>query len=273
MTYSFVSNKHLRLSGLSEDSHLKIINPLSIEQEFLRSSIMMSHIQVASNNRSYWQKEFTFFELSRVYYKDSTQKNNKRESWQLAITAIGEGSVSRLQNILRSTGQKYSWKSRIENTSKQNYIEGRCASLVVDGSSVGVFGQIKPSLLKNYKYSAEVSFLEISISEDLITPKEEVVGPVAVYSYIDRDFTIEVDRSCQWQSIVDALPKKNELIRLEFVSYFSDESLVSKNKKRLSFRVWLDCGAQPSQKQISLAHDQVLGALKSSKSVGKYKLI
>jgi phenylalanyl-tRNA synthetase beta subunit len=273
MTYSFVSNKHLRLSGLSEDSHLKIINPLSIEQEFLRSSIMMSHIQVASNNRSYWQKEFTFFELSRVYYKDSTQKNNKRESWQLAITAIGEGSVSRLQNILRSTGQKYSWKSRIENTSKQNYIEGRCASLVVDGSSVGVFGQIKPSLLKNYKYSAEVSFLEISISEDLITPKEEVVEPVAVYSYIDRDFTIEVDRSCQWQSVIDALPKKNELIRLEFVSYFSDESLVSKNKKRLSFRVWLDCGSQPSQKQISLASDRVLGALKCSKSVGKYKLI
>ncbi len=273
MTYSFVSQKNITASGLSEDSHLKIVNPLSIEQEYLRSSIMMSHIQVASNNRSYWQKQFGFFELSRVYYKDSNHKDKKRESWQLAITTIGEDSISRLQNILRATGQKYDWNSRIENTAKQNYIDGRCANILVDGSAVGAFGQVNPGLLKNYKYSNEISFLEISISEEIITRKQQKVKSIPTYSYVERDFTIEVEKSCQWQSIVDALPLEDGLVRLDFVSYFSDESLSANNKKRLSFRVWLDCGPQPSQKQISSAAELVLGALKNTKSVGKYKLI
>jgi len=273
MTYSFVSQKNIRASGLEEANHLKVINPLSIEQEYLRSSIMMSHLQVVSNNRSYWQKQFGLFELSRVYHKDSKQKDGKQESWRLAITSVGANSTIKLLSLIRSLSEKYSWNLRIVNNNYENYIEGRCADIEVDGLSIGKLGQVQPSLLRHYKFTGEVSYCEIIVVEDIITSKERVAANVATYSYLQRDFTIEVDKSCQWQDVVDTLQIKNELIKLEFVANFSDDRLKIENRKRLSFRVWLDCGPQPSQQQITQATTKLLASLKSSRLVGKYKLV
>ncbi len=272
MTYSFVSKKHLDSSALRSDSHLRIINPLSIEQEFLRSSILMSHVQVVSNNREFWQKQFGFFEFSRVYMKDTRNKDKKSESWRLAITMVGEDSISRLKNVLDVISEKYDWATRISKIENDNYITGRMANIEVDGDTLGIFGQIQPSLLREYKITHEVSFCELTITEELLKDPIILSRPIPTYQYIQRDYTLELSEETYWQTLVDALPSTDSLVRIMFVTEFADEELVKNKLKRLSFRIWLDCGAQPSQAAISQETQKILTCLKQSKSLGKFRV-
>lgn len=70
MTYSFISSDLISSTKNSTDRHLEILNPLSREQQYLRSSLLPSHLKVAHDNQNY-RSAFEFFEISRVYQKKS----------------------------------------------------------------------------------------------------------------------------------------------------------------------------------------------------------
>ena len=68
MTYSFVAAQQLEKLGLEVGQHLKLKNPLSSEQAYLRSSLLPSHLATLERNRMY-SKSMRFYELSRVFLR------------------------------------------------------------------------------------------------------------------------------------------------------------------------------------------------------------
>ena len=68
MTYSFVAKDQLESLGLDPDKHLKLKNPLSTEQAYLRSSLLPSHLATLERNRKY-AKSLRFYEISGVFKK------------------------------------------------------------------------------------------------------------------------------------------------------------------------------------------------------------
>ena len=271
MTYSFISKKQLAENDLRLAEHLSVINPLSIEQEYLRSNILPSHLKILSNNRDYWENNYGFFELSRVYRKDTTKLNGKHEAWHLAVSLVGDGSATALKNVLDLISEKYDWKIKVINSESSNFVKGRYAEIYVANINIGSFGQIKPSKLKLDRIKSEVSILEIEITEKLITEADKILKPVPLYQFIDRDFTIEVDTAVYWQDITEAL-ENSSAVKIMFISEFTDVDLAVAAKKRISFRVWFDCGPQPEQKQIDVSASLVVTCLKKSKTIVNFKV-
>jgi phenylalanyl-tRNA synthetase beta chain len=83
MTYSFVSLEQLERLGMDVSRHLKLKNPLSSEQAYLRSSLLPSHVSVLERNRTY-AKAVGFYEISNVFLKRGRASSRmSRSGWRL----------------------------------------------------------------------------------------------------------------------------------------------------------------------------------------------
>ncbi len=271
MTYSFVSQKHLELGSSDKDKHLKIINPLSKEQEYLRSSLLVSHINCVSKNSNYHQQQYGFFETSRVYTKSSS-KEYKKEHWLLAITMVGKDSLERLKSYLDTLDVKYNWNINYSLIQNNSMINSRTAGIKIGKQVKGLYGQISPSVLNQLKINEEVSFAEISIDTDLLNYKQSVLRQVPLYQLIDRDITLELSDKAWWQDIKQTLQGIEKVINVDFISEFSNDSLQEKSKKRISFKVVLDCGPQPESQEIDTAISNIIQKLEMSDKIGKIKV-
>lgn len=67
ITYSMTNQKNLEKSSQSTNPPLKIVNPLSQEQELMRPSLLPSFLSVVLGNVNRSEKNLRFFEFGRIY--------------------------------------------------------------------------------------------------------------------------------------------------------------------------------------------------------------
>ncbi len=253
-TYSFVSEQDLLDTNSSPDSVLAIENPMSKEQAYLRNSLLSSHLQTVARNNTFYQKDYGFFELGRVYDKSPRSKTLAEESWRLAITAVGANGIQRIKSILDMCNSRYQLGFRYERCENTNYLDGRVAKYTSQRipEVEGRYGQIKPVCLKQFGINAEVSFAEVVLPDQAIFGERmQKSVPLLPYQLISRDITVEVLDQTLWQDLELLILAHQQVVRVNFLQEFTDEELIAKGRKRVSMRVWIDCGANPKQKAIA----------------------
>lgn len=269
MSYSFVSHKHLQSDSLDREKHLKIVNPLSVEQEYLRTTLMSSHMQIVKNNSNHTREAYGFFEISRIYDKVSSGLE-KTEKWTLAITIVGNEGYKKSKSLIDAIGYRYHWRLKFEQLDSNRFEKNMSANILSENDTVGSYGQIDRGLLKKYyKYSGDVSFCELNLDDLDISRKDFKVYDVEKYQLISRDITLELEDNIWWQQIVDSLDMDDILKDIQFIDEFKNDDLIKQNKKRISFRLMLDMGAQPNSQEIVKAVDSISKKLLNSKILKK----
>ena len=97
-----------------------------------------------------------------------------------------------IEAILRQIGTRApSFEAVMDNPS---YHPGRCASVVIDGVSVGCFGQVHPLAAENYGLSGEIYAAELDFTalNQLLAP-DPVYTPLPKYPTITRDLALVCD--------------------------------------------------------------------------------
>jgi phenylalanyl-tRNA synthetase beta subunit len=273
-TYSFVSEKDLQKTASSSEDVLAIENPMSHEQAYLRSSLLSSHLQTAARNKSYYEDIYGYFELARVYIKNQKSPTLTDESWHLGITVIGDDSVARVKRVFDMVTKRYQLDFRYTRVEDSLYITGRTAdvkSLRVP-EVVGKYGQLQPNVLQSFGVQAELSFGEITLDSAMFVEPSQKSQPLLPYQLISRDVTLEVEKNVLWQTIELLYAAQAGVERTKFLDEFSDADLKKNNRKRVSLRIWLDCGAQPKQAEIAAATDSIEKAILGSKELVQAKI-
>jgi phenylalanyl-tRNA synthetase beta chain len=254
MTYSFVSKRDVENINAKLADHLQIENPLSSEQDYLRTTMLSSHLQVAANNPG----EGTIFEISRVYRK---HKLGAKETWKLAITVWGENSLLRVMGVCDNIWGWYKYKPAVSRLINKNYIVGRSAEI---SDELGVFGQLSPVITNNFGIKGEVAFAEIDL--DKITQLQGRVQAHVIppYQLIRRDITVELPVEILWQVIVESIGSNAK--KLEFGGEFSNEELQGRGRKRVSMIVYFDLGPNPTSAEIQKSMDKCYKALLNIKT-------
>jgi len=89
INYSFVGNKELDLLGLPAEERVYVLNPLSEEQNVLRTSLLPGMLGSVRVNVSRENKSLSLFEVAKVFFYDSEQETLCREENRLGIVLVG----------------------------------------------------------------------------------------------------------------------------------------------------------------------------------------
>jgi phenylalanyl-tRNA synthetase beta chain len=201
-------------------------NPLSEEAGMLRPSLLPGMVGMLALNLNRDVEDAALFEAGTAF-SGSTEKVEERPA--LAIGATGRAFAAKTVDF-------YDLKGTVEAllkafTARSLYFDklllpawlhpGRAARVVLDGSTVGYFGQLHPEeavrrKLKQPVFAGEI-YLDRVYRQALRQP---LARELSRYQAVRRDFSLVFADSVAWESIEDAL---NGLNLAELLSFAPKE--------------------------------------------------
>ncbi len=204
-TYSFISEKQIIQLGWDVTCHVKLKNPLSLEQAYLRGSLLPSLLQVAHLNRSY-AKEYGVFEFSRIFQKteDGDLPNEKLRLGVVINTSDnGYKSVKRVLDRLASQFN-VSVTVMAEQFDAGIAHPTRVGKLMCGENGLGGIAQIHPQIARNLKLQ-QIGYLEIEWDTFIQASLPKVMVSPSTFPISERDISIIVDRQISWGMISASL--------------------------------------------------------------------
>jgi phenylalanyl-tRNA synthetase beta chain len=236
MTYSFVSAEQLTALGYDVGTFLKLKNPLSSEQAYLRSSLLPSHLGVMTRNRTY-AKEVGFYEISNVFVKKGAGEQPD-EPLRLGVTIYRpEESYACAKGILDALAVELNVDLRVEPQTETEFAPGRSGVVRLDGRTVGRIGQVHPEQVRQLKCDGEVAYFELDLASLVDESATRQFSGVARFPQTARDVAVIVPTAVTWQMVADTLGGVPNT-QLAFVSEYYGEG-VPAGHRSLALRLTL----------------------------------
>lgn len=168
VNFSLISKKiQYGLPGIEEPENVASVNSAkSSEHEVLRDMLLPSLLKSLSRNihEEYPQK---LFEIGKIF----EWGKNINEYWSLgAVVAHNTADYTEIKSILQTLLKQSFGKSVTTDVAAHPvFINGRCASIIVNDECVGMLGEITPFAIDNFKLRVPVAAFELNISKLLQT--------------------------------------------------------------------------------------------------------
>lgn len=220
VTYTLSSREAVEALGKPFSGLVRLSNPLSANQEFMRPSLLSEMMDVMSWNLNRKNSFLQLFELSKVYSmtKDGAGVEEKSNiclgvcgstpgSWKEKSREIDffdiKGIIEMLLRSINITG--YS----IEKADSPVFKETTSCCIKIDGNILGEFGEVRQDVARKFNIKQKVFLAEITVEEFLkYADMNKRFLQLPKYPAIKRDISMLIDDSVQAKSIL-AVIKEN----------------------------------------------------------------
>ena len=201
-TYSFVSPKIYDKICLPADSPLRnsvvITNPLGEDTSVMRTTSIPSMLEVLSRNYNNRNMAASLYEIA----KDFTPIEGEQlpaESEKIVIGLYGDSSdYYSLKGIVEELLEALSIKNYdlAPVTDNPTFHPGRTASISVNGSELGIMGEVHPAVLENYglETRAYIAVIDIKTAFDA-SDFEKLYKPLPKFPATTRDLAFICDKN------------------------------------------------------------------------------
>ena len=250
VTYTLTSRSLIEALGISFDNVVRLVNPLSSNQEFMRPSLLSEMLGVLSLNLSRNNAFLQAFESNKIYLKDKEKDSiSERSSLCLGMCGTKDGNWKEkpreidffdlkgiVESLLCSLGLK---DYVIEKKDSFIFKDQLSVQIKVNDSVVGVFGEVKSEVARKFDikrkvYLAEINTEELSSQVNL----NRRFTALPRYPSIKRDISLLVDDNIASSGIFDVIKEiGGDLVRsLEVFDLYRGQQ-VQDGKKSLAYRV------------------------------------
>ena len=195
-TYNFQSPAMLDKLNVAPNSPLrnqvKISNPLGEDTSVMRTTMAGSMLETLSRNYNYRTKSGKFFELGRVYIPNE-KGQLPDEPRTLMIGMYNDVDFFDIKGVceemfaeLHITDVEY---ERL--TDNPVYHPGRSAVIKANGKTLGVIGEVHPSVLRNFEIGVKAYIGELDFTAVFNAANRDVkYTPLTKFPAVTRDFSI-----------------------------------------------------------------------------------
>lgn len=249
---SFSLSKDISLMKLSTDKVIKVLNPISQDQELLRQSLIPNLIQNCLFNFARGNKNLSIFEIGHIFEKSKESKIGFAEKKSLGIVLYGNATEKELysqvrtvdffdmKGIIKSLLSNLKIKSpKYEKISIPLLHKGKSAEILINNKKIGYLGELHPSITKSYKINTSVIVAEISIDAiEKAKTIEKSFSEISKFPPIYRDANFEVNSDITHELISSVIKKKggNLLACYKLIDIYIDEKLKTENKKSMTYQ-------------------------------------
>jgi phenylalanyl-tRNA synthetase beta chain len=207
ITYRLTSvERESRLGDQGE--YVKIANPIAPERSVMRKRLLASVLDVVESNARL-NDTLAFFEIGSVFIPKANDLPDEPRKLALVITGKRHGTawdvksapeldffdlkglVAQMLDALMLRGVSY--ESVSDNAA---YHPGKCARVVYNGQTLGIFGELHPLVKTKYEF-ANASVLEAEFDLDVLLNAEPMyaIQPVPEVPPVLEDLAFIVDES------------------------------------------------------------------------------
>jgi phenylalanyl-tRNA synthetase beta chain len=245
ITYSLVS-KHM-LDKVSATQGIRLFNSLSVEQEYLRISLIPSMLAKVSDNEKH-EQSLSLFEIGRIYLSRANDLPDEREilcgaitgerfekSWQTVFQKVDYYDAKGILEILL---ERLGVDADFELAEDGTLLAGRTAKIVAGGQTIGMVGQLDPRAAEKYDVSSDPLYLfELELDKllPLVKAMEEYT-PIARFPGSTRDISLLVDIDLPSQKVQDIIQDTRLVSSVTLFDVYTGDKLPA-GKKTLAYSV------------------------------------
>ena len=214
--------------GDADASLIKVLNPTSIEQSILRTSLLPGLLQAVKYNFDHESRSVAGFEIGRIHFHDDQQYKEQpvigivltgyafSPSWCEKLREYDFFDLKGIvENLFTALGVA---NPHFKNLKLATFHSGRQASIFVDSLEIGSIGEIHPAIQRRLDMPQKILFGEFNLVNlmQLSRPLEKI-KPLAIYPSSSRDWTLTIKDSIPY-SILFEIIKGQKSPLLDYVS-------------------------------------------------------
>jgi len=274
ITYSLTSRSTIRELGIGEGRVIPIKNPLSIDQEIMRPSMLGGMLGAISHNLKRKAKGIMFFEIGKIY-------NEKNASFlEESVLSLGLAGLKHedwknhrgnfdfydlkgiLERLLIGLGLA---KDIVFKKETIPALEDRGSTIVeYDGEIIAYLGEVTGEVCKKFDIEKNVFFAEILLNklEKKVNLRKRY-APYSRYPSILRDMSIVVDKEVTFYEITRIVKElgKGLVKETSLVDLYKGKQ-IPENKRALLYRIEYASRDKTLQdSEIDKLHTEVRNAL------------
>ena len=252
ISYPLVSGADLqRVHQMDEsDPPLRIANPMSADQEYLRPTLRASLLATLAANEGHSEGPFRLFEVGRVFNHKGGELPEERDmaagllagrrwdpSWLVDDSTLdfydAKGPITLVMDHLGIT-------CTFEPADDPFFHPGRSARIMVGKAPLGIVGEIHPSVLEGFDLKAQpVALLELDLPELLASRhgSSRQVKSLSRYPAATRDLALVVPIDVPAAKVQGILASHRMVQKVELFDVYWGEN-VATGTKSLAFHVY-----------------------------------
>ncbi|MBB1559620.1 phenylalanine--tRNA ligase subunit beta, partial [Candidatus Saccharibacteria bacterium] len=227
LTYSFVHERILKNAEQDVTQAYKLSNTLSPDLQYYRLTVLPSLLDKVYTNIKSGHNEFALFEIGKGHLKS---KGLNKEGLPIENNYIDLVYTSKkdkpgapfyvtkklINNLGKDLGVKFEFEKIVNQIDKQilaPFDIDRSSLIIIDnGDIVGLVGELKQSVIKNFKLPQYISAasIDIDILQKNISKKiGDSYHPLSKFPSTRRDISIEIDLAVSYKDVLNVV--KNSL--------------------------------------------------------------
>jgi len=212
--YSFVSEKLRDILGYKSGELIEIENPISIEQKYLRPSLIPNLLINLQKNINYFS-DIKIFELGKIYrQKKNSEKRMlagvilRKESKSTAeLFSELKGAIDSLLNQLGISNIWYDFYQPSPEEGKPSFWQlKKSAEIKIDQTEIGFLGEISSKILEKLKITENLVFFEIDFEKlSRLSSEEQEFRPLSRYPSAIRDLAVLVPQGVLVEEVLNKI--------------------------------------------------------------------
>lgn len=218
-TYPFISEEDITTFHL-EKEHLKLANPRSQEQAYLRTTLLPLLVRSVTSNTGY-ARQFGVFEMARVFFPH-TEEPLPSEQLKLGIAMKAEDVIV-LKGYIDQVLEHIHADPDIDNGTDTAFLHPtRQARIYLGEEMAAWFGEVHPDILAGLKHRESVSYAEIDIAVLLRHYQPSRFVPLPRYPSSYRDITVLLPMRSRWQDLRRSLERMDDVVATFVDEYYKE---------------------------------------------------
>ena len=276
ITYSLTGldmlGKLLRESGSFDPAPLRVANPMTVEQEYLRPTLRANLLANLASNRKHEDGGIRLFELGKVYQARPNDLPHEPEilcglmsglrierSWHGGDDLFGfYDAKGVVEALLAHLGVKADFVASREEA----FHPDRQAAVVIAGSGLGIIGEVHPRVLEAFEITDTASLFEIDLAQLLpFTLGHKLFQPVPRFPAVERDIALVVDEAVTHNRLKEIIKGFPLVAQVTLFDVYSGKQ-VPPGKKSLAYRITFQSPAHTlTDDEVDGVQEQILEKL------------
>ena len=215
VTPALVDGALLERLGLAARA-VRVVNPVSEDQDSLRTSLIPSLLEVAVRNRNGGRPSIGIFEIGRAYLARPEEPSGQPdEPVRLAVLCSGlpDPDASRqaffqlkgaLERAFRAVAPaEVEWRRAVLPL----FHPGRCARVELGNHELGALGELHPTVLQQFDLEGRAVAAELALEPLLAVEAAWQVQPLPRFPAVNRDLAVVVPEEAEAAALLATLER------------------------------------------------------------------